>query len=105
MKILINRYEIKNFDLRRGDTFAPSFEFFEDECDEIPIDLTGWTRFFEIRDHFLGVVLAKNDFELLPAETATLHPTEYRYQMSLTSPTGERKTFFRGFFRIKYNTP
>lgn len=103
MKILINQNLIRNFDVRKGDTKFFDFEFYGNVCDSNPIDLTGWTKVFEVADNFNNIILSKNDFILLTIDTASLHPTEYRYKMTLISPISEVFTFLQGFLRIKSN--
>ncbi|MCE5212506.1 MAG: hypothetical protein LLG40_13265 [Deltaproteobacteria bacterium] len=107
---------LTNLDMVRGDTFTRTIEFTENGSS---LNITGWTVFFTLKQNWqlpdseasLQKIITnhtdptngKTVLELLPADTVTLNPGEFDYDIQALTDDNEVFTLLRGKFTIEYD--
>lgn len=102
-----------NLKAQQGDTFTRKFSFTKDS---LPLDLSGYQLKLSVKD-LLGVTVLEwlnADFTLISTgvytitktatETAAVFPGVYAYDLQITTPTGEQRTWVYGQFIIEQQT-
>ena len=98
--------------IRRGDTFVFPLEFYEDECEEIPIDVStyvfklqakngaGVTQFTWNNADFVQIATNKRTVTLSAVTTATYVAGEYIYDLQVTIGSAVY-TWMQGYINIE----
>ena len=98
--------------IRRGDTFVFPLEFYEDECEEIPIDVStyvfklqakngaGAVQFTWNNADFVEIATNKRTVTLSSVTTATYVAGEYIYDLQVTTDSGTY-TWMQGYINIE----
>ena len=98
--------------IRRGDTFVFPLEFYEDECEEIPIDVStyvfklqaknaaGAVQFTWSNADFVQIATNKRTVTLSAVTTATYVAGEYIYDLQVTIGSAVY-TWMQGYINIE----
>ena len=102
-----------NLKAQQGDTFTRKFTFTKDS---LPLDLTGYELKLSVKDLIGATVLEwlNADFILsttgvytitkTATQTGATYPGVYCYDLQITTPTGEQRTWMYGQFIIEQQT-
>lgn len=106
----------KNFSLTRGDSEDYIITF--SHPGGTPYNITGWTIFFSLKTNFdlddadaslRKVITSHTDptngittISLVPADTASLEPRDYDYDVKILLSDGKVKTLLKGKFTLDY---
>ena len=98
--------------IRRGDTFIFPVEFYEDECEETPIDVStyvfklqaknsaGAVQFTWSNTDFVSIATNKRTVTLSAVTTATYVVGEYIYDLQVTIGTAVY-TWMQGYINVE----
>lgn len=108
-----------NFKIIQGETFAEQLQYtYEDDSgNDVPIDITGYTFTFEVRDKPGGRVLATTctvgdgitiidaangliDLEITPEKTRKFIYPRSAYQLNTTDQYGAKDAWIQGWFQV-----
>lgn len=97
--------------IKKGDTYVFPMEFYEDECEETPIDVStyifklmakdslGTTIFTWNNADFVSVAINKRTVTLSAVTTATYTVGEFNYELQVTTNNGIY-TWMQGFIAV-----
>lgn len=98
--------------IKKGDTYIFPMEFYEDECEETPIDVStyifklmakdsaGTTIFTWNNADFVSIATNKRTVTLSAVTTATYTVGEFNYELQVTTADGVY-TWMQGFIEIE----
>ena len=97
--------------IKIGDTYVVKFAFYSDECEEVPIDVSGYEFGLQARNTSGSTILNWGDATFVQTETwertvtltnvytELLTAGEFRYELQATTPEGVF-TYMQGFIKI-----
>lgn len=98
--------------IKKGDTYVVSYSFYEDECEDTPLDVSTYSFKLQAKDTSGNVMISwtNSDFVQISTNTRkiTLTPTttagytagEYTYELEVTISTN-KYTWMQGYVEVQ----
>jgi hypothetical protein len=98
--------------IKKGDTYILPFEFFEDACGDLPLDVSGYTFKLMAKnssgvtqftwanaDFVIGATTNQRTITLTSVTTATYNVGDFAYDLQVTEPSGTF-TWMSGYISV-----
>ncbi len=98
--------------IKKGDTYVITYSFYEDECEETPLDVSTYSFKLQAKNssgtvmiEWLNALFVEIDSHtrkvtLSPATTATYTAGEYTYELEVTISTN-KYTWMQGYVEVQ----
>ena len=98
--------------IKKGDTYVITYSFYEDECEDTPLDVSTYSFKLQAKNssgtvmiEWLDAIFVQIDnhtrkVSLTPVQTATYTAGEYTYELEVTISTN-KYTWMQGFVEVQ----
>lgn len=98
--------------IKKGDTYVISYSFFEDECEETPLDVSTYSFKLQAKNtsgtvmiewlnaDFVQISANTRKVTLTPAQTAAYTAGEYTYELEVTI-SSNKYTWMQGYVEVQ----